>query len=85
MEDKEISISNFNNKRKSKEKELSNKIDKMCKAYPSIKTIIDKINAYGLYACMNDVSSEVFEKKNKELNLSLIHIYQKIIKIILQR
>ncbi|WP_294464102.1 ATP-binding protein [uncultured Anaerofustis sp.] len=71
MEDKEISISNFNNKRKVKEKELSNKIDIMCKNYPSIKAIIDEINAYGLYACMNDISNEIFEKRNKELNNKL--------------
>ncbi|MCR2033458.1 ATP-binding protein [Anaerofustis stercorihominis] len=71
MEDKEISVSNFNNKRKVKEKELSNKIDIMCKNYPSIKTIIDKINAYGLYACMNDISNEIFENRNIELNNQL--------------
>ncbi|WP_039945029.1 hypothetical protein [Anaerofustis stercorihominis] len=63
MEDKETSLSNFNKKRKSKEKELSNKIDKMCKDYPSIKDIIDEINTYGIYACMNNVSSEIFERK----------------------
>ncbi|MCQ4794965.1 ATP-binding protein [Anaerofustis stercorihominis] len=71
MEDKETSLSNFNKKRKSKEKELSNKIDKMCKDYPSIKDIIDEINTYGIYACMNNVSSEIFEEKNKKLNNKL--------------
>lgn len=71
MEDREISISNFNNKRILKEKELSSKIDKMCKEYPSIKNIINEINSYGLYSCMKNVSSEEFKNKNKELNEKL--------------
>jgi len=71
MDYKQTNISDFMNKRKAKEKEVSKKIDVLCKDYPQIKNLIDKINSFGLYACINDISNKEFETKNKELNLKL--------------